>query len=614
LNCTWIFAKLVSFSAKTCNIFRAHTVLPLRYFIAIQKGVPMSPVPVPQKAILGPSDTEHLMLGYARGDHSIRVGIAVKDLRYILHITGAEGSGKTALLKRIASQLIEQGKGFLSVDHHRPELTQEALRLIPLEREQDMLLFELKGMTITDDALPPPKNYLVVALKAAEDLRPTLNILSQSFVERSGLDHSGLAGVAVKMLAVLDPKIETQNEVKELVYLAVRALLEGEKDRTFLHLVHFLRDEHYRAAVCARLSDPQLQRFWMTEYEIQSASNKLALSAFADRLAVRLATPDLSALLIAPDCSLDLHRAMDGNGIVLADLSGLDTELAQQVSALLMLCLSEAAFSRHNRPIEQRPHWPVLIDDAETLLAQSALATILCSRLRAFHIGMVVAHQSLEQLGEAKGIIMGNAQSRVILPSSPTDAHRYGKMYEPLGYTTSDFAFGHMMQLYGCGPLFPFSVSPGSQIIHSNTDQLVQNQAIMDVLSRATTNQVILSSVDGYPKPEPIDINWRTISAPAVTDLEHHLDDLVTRIRDLDPINAYTALLGLSDDDFAGYCARTKAHRLAQRQFILENPGCIPDRTERIRTLSALRSYAPRIESAVYAQRIDNAQRLRKQA
>lgn len=574
----------------------------------------MSPVPVPQKAILGPSDTEHLMLGSARGDHSIHVGIAIKDLRYILHITGAEGSGKTALLARIASQLIEQGKGFLSVDHNLPELTHEALRLIPLEREQDVALFDLKGMTITDDGLPPPTNHLVVALKAVEDLRPTLNILSQSFVERSGLDDSGLARIAVQMLVALDPKHDLQNGVKELLHLAVCALLAGEPDRTFLHLVHFLRDEGYRAAVCARLSDPQLQRFWVTEFAIQSESSKLALSAFADRLAVCLANPDLSALLIASDCSLDLHRAMDGNGIVLADLSGRDTELAQQISALFMLCVSEAAFSRHNRPIEQRPHWPVLIDDAETLLAQPALAQILCSRLRAFHIGMVVAHQSLEQLGEAKGIIMGNAQSRVILPSSPTDAHRYGKMYEPLGYNTSDFAFGHMMQLYGCGPLFPFSVSTGSYIVHSNIDQLVQNQAIMDVLSRATTNQVILSSVDGYPKPEPIDINWRTISAPAATDQEHHLDKLVERIGDLDPINASAALLGLSDDDFAGYCARTKAHRLTQRQFILDNPGCIPDRSERIRTLSALRSYAPRIESAVYAQRIDNAQRLRNQA
>lgn len=571
----------------------------------------MSPVPVPQKAILGPSDTEHLMLGSARGDHSIRVGIAVKDLRYILHITGAEGSGKTALLARIASQLIEQGKGFLSVDHHRPELTQEALRLIPLEREQDVALFDLNGLTITDDGLPPP--LLIETL--VEELRPSLNILSQSFVERSGLDHSGLAGVAVKMVVVLDPKIETHDGVKELVYLAVRALLEGEKDRTFLHLVHFLHDERYRAAVCSRLNDSQLNTFWVTDFETQPDRLKIALASFADRLAVRLANPDLSSLLIAPDCSLDLHRAMDGNGIVLADLSGLDTELAQQISALLMLCVSEAAFSRHNQPIEQRVHWPVLIDDAETLLAQPALATILCSRLRAFHIGMVVAHQSLDQLGETKEIIMGNAQSRVILPSSPTDAHRYGEMYEPLGYTASDFAFGHMMQLYGCGPLFPFSVSTGSQIVHSNTDHLVENEALMAALSNPdlTSNRVVLGR-DDYPKPEPVDTHWRTISAPAVTDLEHHLDELVAGIRDLDPINAYTALLGLSDDDFAGYCARTKAHRLAQRQFILENPGCIPDRTERIRTLSALRSYAPRIESAVYAQRIDNAQRLRKQA
>ena len=68
----------------------------------------------------------------------------------------------------------------------------------------------------------------------------------------------------------------------------------------------------------------------------------------------------------------------------------------------------------------------------------------------------------------------------------------------------------------------------------------------------------------------------------------------------LDEANAVQRLGQLAMRDapaYAAYCARTKAHRITQRQFILEHPGCIPDKERRIRTLSALRIGVPRIET-----------------
>jgi hypothetical protein len=65
---------------------------------------------------------------------------------------------------------------------------------------------------------------------------------------------------------------------------------------------------------------------------------------------------------------------------------------------------------------------------------------------------------------------------------------------------------------------------------------------------------------------------------------------------------------------YDAYCARTRAHRIAQRQFIIDNPGCIrldpelpseparlKQKEDRIRILSALGSGVPKLETEAMA-------------
>jgi hypothetical protein len=108
--------------------------------------------------------------------------------------------------------------------------------------------------------------------------------------------------------------------------------------------------------------------------------------------------------------------------------------------------------------------------------------------------------------------------------------------------------------------------------------------------------------------PPPVDHDWRAVQAPVGAAQDRELDAMQADLRSLlhehtrdtlrQALHRLGALCQQRPDVFNAYCERTKAHRLTQRQFILDNPGCIQDKVTRIRVLSALKSGIPRLESA----------------
>jgi hypothetical protein len=242
-----------------------------------------------------------------------------------------------------------------------------------------------------------------------------------------------------------------------------------------------------------------------------------------------------------------------------------------------------AALSRDNIPIPERQHWPVIIDEAQIVFGQNpGMAAVMFSQLRAFHIGQVIVHQGVRQLPtEVLTPLSDNAQFRVVLGAEADDAIRYGSQWKAAGVGAADFMqmerFEHQyLKFLGTG-LFSSRMLPMPQPIAEEP-------------------------------PPPVDHDWRAVQAPTSNEQEQQLDALQVELRSLlhehtretlrSALHKLGALCQQRPDVFNAYCARTKAHRLAQRQFILDHPGCIPDKVTRIRTLSALQSGIPRLESA----------------
>lgn len=533
-------------------------------------------IDAPAKAFVSPSDRSNLILGEGKRSDGTwaPIGLPYADLRYVLHITAPMGRGKSEWLRNMFQGLMNANAGCLMLDCKGTDLVNNSLPLVPMSREGDVTILDLGGSTIT-----------------GEDLRASMNLMSPIFGRSLGLKFSQQASTVLGVFSTLDEKFDQAVGIKQFANMGMLALLEGEPRATMMHLIRFFGDDDYRAEVCSRVKTMQVKDFWDRRFPEMPETQKSSLASFERRLDQLLTFPELSAMLVAPGCSIDLRRAMDGRGIVLAGIRATEGQIASVAATLLLTQMTLAALSRSNVPEERRPDWPVVIDEAQIVFGQNpGMAPIIFSQLRAFRIGTVVVHQNLDQLANIMPVLAGNAQNRVILGSEVMDATKYGADFGALGLTKEDFInmprFEHQyIKLYGAGNLFASRMLPMAKPLDEGA-------------------------------PPPVYRNWRTVTAQAANSRDKEIDGAIARFSELSKVRWDEAVQRLGElcmknpAAFDAYCARTRAHRLARRQFILDNPGCIrmdPDLSEekavlkqkddRVRILSALGSGVPKLET-----------------
>ncbi len=555
-------------------------------------GVPARWLRVPSQAFIPidasghPCDPRYLWLGMGERSDGSRapIGIRYDLLRYPAWGSAPMGRGKTVQVKRFIDGLLKAGVGFMALGCKGVGLVNDSLKLIPLGREQDVVILDLSGSTVTGE------------LSA-----PAMNMLSPRFGVSLGLKFSQLASTIIQIFVALDPKFETAPGMRQFANYGLLALLEGEPRSTLMHLIRFYGDEVYRADICSRLRPGPVKDFWSRRFDAMPDSQKSSLNAFERRLDQLLTYPELAAMLVADGCSVDLRDLMDHNGILLAGITATEGTIANLSVTLLLTQLTLAALSRAGTPnVEDadgfnpyRPDWTLIIDEFHIIAeANAEVAKVMFSQFREFRIGQLLYHQDLSQLPpEVMGPLRGNAQSRLILGTEATDAGEYESLYNALGVKAQDFIamerFDHIyMKLYGTdAPLFSAHMLPPVEDIDE-------------------------------PAPPPVFCDWRTVRAHARNAEDQALDEAMARFQaqavfDNDAAVRRLGLLCNRDPAaFEVYRQRRKAHWAAQRQFILENPGCIPldwrlsekdarlaQKDQRIRILSALRANEPRLET-----------------
>jgi hypothetical protein len=543
----------------------------------------------PATAFIDEHDPRQIAMGQARKSDGTwaPIGFSYDRLRFIQWITAPMGRGKSELLRNILKGLLRADAGFMALDCKAKDLVNTTLPLIPMNREGDVVLVDLEGTDVT-----------------GEDLRVSMNLLTPSLGRSLGVEPSMMASIILGIFATLDPNFSSAVGIQQFANMGMLALLGGEPNPTLMHLIRFFGDEDYRAQVCGKLSGAYLQvsDFWERRFGEMPEAQKSSLASFERRLDRMLSFPELQAMLVAPGCSVDLRKLMDNKGILLMGISASQGDIATVAITLLLTQLRLAALSRTNVPEAKRPDWPMIIDEVQIVANSNAdLFKVMLSQFRSMRIGQILVHQGLSQIGgEVMGPLSDNAAHRVIFGCEANDAGTYAGIYGGQGLTREDFVgmevhpqFGYAMHSYlrfQGGPLFSSKPLPMAQPLDE-------------------------------PAPPPVYVDWRTVRAPARSTQDRQLDEQIARFNELARVSWDAAVerLGVAalkrPELFDLYCARTKAHRQAQRQFILDNPGCIridtdigdegarrvDQKVRRIRVLSALGSGVPRLETTALA-------------
>jgi hypothetical protein len=210
------------------------------------------------------------------------------------------------------------------------------------------------------------------------------------------------------------------------------ALLEYG-NATLPDVLRMLIDKPFRAAVVGRVTNEQIRSFWLHEFpDYNPRYRQESIAPIQNKVAAFLADPRLYRIFTAAPVDLHFRQIMDGGKILVVNLAKgkLGEDSANLLGAMLVTTLSLAGLSRADMDESERPDFHLLIDEFQSFTTLSVANMV--AGLRAFHVGLVLAHQNLHQLeSEVRSAVVGNVGTLISFRVGAEDAQVLAREFAP---------------------------------------------------------------------------------------------------------------------------------------------------------------------------------------
>lgn len=335
------------------------------------------------------------------------IAVAYQEALMHMHIAGPTGSGKTALLANMLKQDVEQGYGVVLIES-KGDLFHAALKYIPPNRVNDVIILDVNDTT-----------------------RPVgFNILNQ-----------GDSRVVIDEIANLFESLYDTNSVwqKEVLYHGLRTLATDAR-MTFVDLGPLLvpmtqEEMNWRDSLVRNLKDTELRNFWQRFENQPRAAQDRITQPVMDRIWQLNARPELRNVIGQSMSGFQMTDVIEGNKILLVNLSGLGRDTASLTGTLIMNALWHAVKTTRGR----RPNY-LYLDEFQDYLKLPVDPEDMLAKARGFGLGMTLAHQHLGQLPtDMRQAVMANARTKVIFQTSSADAQAMAREFGSHHVDDSDF-------------------------------------------------------------------------------------------------------------------------------------------------------------------------------
>lgn len=336
-----------------------------------------------------------------------RIPFGIKEADRLSHIymVGATGTGKSTLIETLARQDLEARRGFALIDPHGD-------------------LVERVAGVATSGAVDR-----VTYLNAPDLMQPFgYNPLRRVPDERIPLAASGL----LETLKKLWPDawgVRMEHVLRNSLY----ALLEQER-ASLPDILRLYADDSYRKRVARTLRNPVVRTFWLREFENYHYRQRLdAVAPIQNKLGALLADPTLRRILVEPKVDLHFRRMMDDGHVLLVNVSKgrLGEDSALVLGSLIVSTLGLAAFSRADSTEDSRRPFLIYMDEFQNFT--TLMLANMMSELRKYGVGLVLAHQFIQQLEpNIRHAVLGNAGSLISFRLGPEDAIVLSREFQPM--------------------------------------------------------------------------------------------------------------------------------------------------------------------------------------
>ncbi|MFC1721311.1 helicase HerA domain-containing protein [Patescibacteria group bacterium] len=338
-------------------------------------------------------------------------GIKTDDRRRHMYVIGKTGMGKSHLLRHMAYNDVQSGKGLAFVDPHG-DSADWLLEYIPTDRINDVVYINPTDV----------------------DFPIAFNVLEKVDRRYHNLVADGLIGVFKKIWAESwGPRLEY------LLRNAILALLYYQ-DSTLLGVTRLLIDKAFRKKVIPSILDPVVKAFWVDEFSRYNDRFLVeAIAPIQNKVGQFLSNAVIRNIVGQPKSTIDMREIMDAGKILVVNLSKgkIGEESSALLGAMLVTKIQLAAMSRADVPEEERRDFVLYVDEFQTFATES-FADIL-SEARKYRLSLIMAHQYIEQMPETvASAVFGNVGTLVSFRVSAADAEILEKEFEPV-FMQNDF-------------------------------------------------------------------------------------------------------------------------------------------------------------------------------
>lgn len=329
-----------------------------------------------------------------------------------MYIIGKTGSGKSYLLRYMAIQDIQAGKGVCVIDPHG-DLVDAIMGSIPKERIDD-----------------------VIYLNPSDMERPMgLNMLEAS--SESMRDFAVQEMISIFMMLFPPEMIGPMFEHQMRNYM-LTLMSDLENPGTLVEIPRMISDAEFQKKWRAKITDPVVRSFWEDEMDNTSDYHKSEMMGYLVSKVGRFVENEMMRNIIGQSHSaFNFREIMDEGKILLVNLAkGKTGDVnANLIGLILVSKLQMAAFMRADMAEEDRKPFYLYIDEFQNFITPS-IATIL-SEARKYKLSLVLAHQYMGQLvkdgkTEIRDAVLGNVGSMLVARVGPEDTEVLGKVFEPV--------------------------------------------------------------------------------------------------------------------------------------------------------------------------------------
>ncbi|MBL4658744.1 MAG: type IV secretion system DNA-binding domain-containing protein [Alcanivoracaceae bacterium] len=345
----------------------------------------------------------YLAKNNARLPHK-KFGIKQADRLSHTYIIGKTGTGKSTLIKQMVLQDIKAGRGLCLIDPHG-DLVESIYSQIPENRKEQVIYLNV------------PEVHQVYGYNPLRFVRE----------DKRSLAASGMLEVFKKLWSD-----SWGARMEHILRNCILTLMEVPGS-DLSDILKLLSDKEFRNSIAPGLQNKQVKYFWMQEFANYSHPFRLnAIAPIQNKVSAFLTDPNVRKILIAPEKDLSFRQIMDGEQILLVNLAKgqIGEDAAGLLGGLLVTTIALAAYSRQDTPEYQRADFYLYMDEFQNFTTLSIAD--MASELRKFHVGLILAHQYLNQLmPEIRDAVLGNSGTLIAFRLGAKDAYHIAREFAP---------------------------------------------------------------------------------------------------------------------------------------------------------------------------------------